>query len=321
MSIRDISTPQILDVTLRDGGYVNRHSWSLEEALHVVRACVLGGVPGVEIGYYRPGRHKLDGESQPAASCPHSYVERLRAETPKDMTLAVMAHQQDVGLEHYRELASLGVGLVRLPTKISGIDQVAGHVRAIQDAGMRAAVNLIRVSEVGLRDIARAAAVVEAAGADRFYMVDSNGSLFPEEVTEIIGVVRRATDLPLGFHAHDGLSLAFSNSLAAVNAGCEHLDASLAGMGKGGGNLSMELITGYFRSRENAPFFLTPLARATAEVLAPWRGGGSLARCDSIVSSLLDLNLDDIARVQTDADLLPLLDPTNQATRPQLVLP
>jgi 4-hydroxy 2-oxovalerate aldolase len=45
-----------LDVTLRDGGYVNGHSWSLGDAADVVAACIDGHVPYCEAGYYRPER-------------------------------------------------------------------------------------------------------------------------------------------------------------------------------------------------------------------------------------------------------------------------
>jgi 4-hydroxy 2-oxovalerate aldolase len=306
-----ISIPTILDVTLRDGGYVNQHTWSLDDALRIVGAAARAGVPGVEVGYIRPHRHSVDGLSRPAASCPPYYLQRLcEAAGPDGPSIVVMAHQHDVNLSYYRQLADLGVHAVRLPTKISLLDGVGEHVAALHDAGLRAALNIIRISELSVRELSAAAATAQSCGADVFYLADSNGSLFPSGVTELVDVVRGETDRPIGFHAHDGLSLAFGNSLAALEAGCTYLDASLSGMGKGGGNLSLELISGYLRARLEAPIDLTPLAYATNEVLAPWRGGGTLGRCESIVSSLLNLNLDDIAglRASTGPGLLSLLD-------------
>jgi 4-hydroxy 2-oxovalerate aldolase len=219
-----------------------------------------------------------------------------------------MAHRKDVPLRRYRDLAELGVSMVRLPTRSDGLDGVADHVAAIRDAGMQASVNLIRVSELRIGQIAHAAAVAGRAGADVFYLADSNGALHPAEVTSMLRVVRDATGAPVGFHAHDGLSMAFANSLAALKAGCEYIDASLTGLGKGGGNLIMELLIGYLRAHADAPFDLTPLAHASADVVAPYRDASPLARCDSIVSSLLNLNLDEIANQRTEAGLLPLLN-------------
>jgi 4-hydroxy 2-oxovalerate aldolase len=318
------SIPTLLDVTLRDGGYVNRHAWSIDEASRIVEAAARAGIPGVEVGYFRPRRHGVDGHSRPAASCPPLYLDRLSEglhEGGEDRpSIVVMVHQQDVTLAHYRELAARGVATVRLPTKISALDRVHEHVAAIHDAGMRAALNIIRISELNTREIATAAATAQLAGADVFYLADSNGSLFPSTVTELVGVVRGETDRPVGFHAHDGLSLAFGNSLAALDAGCRYLDASLNGMGKGGGNLSLELISGYLRARLDAPIDISPLAYATNEVLAPWRGGGALVRCESIVSSLLNLNLDDIAGLRGEGER-GVLDLLGRYRKPQPVLP
>lgn len=303
------AVPFLLDVTLRDGGYVNGHSWALADAISIAGAAADAGVPDVEVGYLRPERHTIDGATKPSASCPAAYLDSLREATPAHVSLVAMAHQKDVPLTTYREVAARGVDMVRLPTKLSTLAGLRAHVEAIHEAGMQAAVNLIRISELTPSDIARAATTADEVGANVIYLADSNGSLFPQDVADLLGVVREQTDRNIGFHAHDGLSLAFSNSLAALESGCTYLDASLGGMGKGGGNLSLELVSGYLRTRHDAPISIAPLAHTTAEVLAAWRSDG-LSRCDSIVSSLLNLNLDDIAsmRGETGRTLLTLLD-------------
>ena len=66
-------------------------------------------------------------------------------------------------------------------------------------------------------------------GADWLYIADSNGSLFPERVTEIFRELSNEVRMSLGFHAHDSLHLAFANSLAAIRAGGSMLDSSLGG--------------------------------------------------------------------------------------------
>jgi 4-hydroxy 2-oxovalerate aldolase len=300
--------PQILDVTLRDGGYVHQHSWSLADAMRVVRAMVDAGIARSEVGYFRPDRHNVDGESRPAASCPKYYLEKLRATAGDTVTLVAMAHQKDVEPERYHDLAKGGVGIVRLPTLISALGGLDRHVGAIHEAGLLAYVNLTRISELDADVIKKAAQAAAVAGADVFYLADSNGSLFPADVTKIISMVRDiAGPTPLGFHAHDMLSLAFANSLAALDAGCEHLDASLGGLGKGGGNLCLELLVSYLTSRSSADFDIAALATTSSEVVESLRARTWTATCESMVSGLLNLNFDEISSSAAEGGLLRIM--------------
>jgi 4-hydroxy 2-oxovalerate aldolase len=298
----------LLDVTLRDGGYVNNHSWSHQEASEILAACAEAHVPYCEVGYFRPGWHETGEAGLPSSCCPPDYLRHLHERHPR-VTLAVMAHSRDLELADYQRLPEFGVGLVRLPAQTGLLPLLPAHITAAQDAGLRVSLNLIRVSELTPDDVVRAAALADECDVDIFYLADSNSSLFPDDVTELVGVAAGATRVPLGFHAHDGLSLAFINSITAVRAGCTYLDASLGGMGKGGGNLPMELVVGYLRSRTQARLSMAPLVRAVATVLKPWKNGVT-TRCESIASGLLDLNLDSIAILRDDdtKELVSLID-------------
>jgi 4-hydroxy 2-oxovalerate aldolase len=250
-------------------------------------------IPLCEIGYFRPRRHESDGARQAAACCPPDYVAELRAREP-GLTLVAMVHTQDVELGDYQRLHDSGVGMVRFPARLDVLPVLPAHIDAAQAAGLRVTVNLIRASEVTAADVADAARLARDCGAEAFYLADSNGSLFPDDVAAHVGAASQAAQIELGFHAHDGLSLAFVNSLTAMRAGCTYLDASLAGMGKGGGNLSLELIVGYLRTRKISPFVMGPLVQTADTVLKPWKNGIT-ARCESIASSLLNMNIDNIA--------------------------
>ncbi|MFI1972833.1 pyruvate carboxyltransferase [Streptomyces cinnamoneus] len=306
----DFQNVRLLDVTLRDGGYVNRHSWAADQAERVVRSVVRAGVERVEVGYFRPRRHDADGATAPTASCPSGFLARLRRAAPR-ARLAVMVRPGDTAPEDYAALPALGVTTVRFPVGPRNLAATRPHIEAVKAAGMAVGLNVIRVSELPPAEVVRIAERAEGDGADVFYLADSNGSLFPEDVARLVGEIRGHLAIPLGFHAHDGLHLAFGNALAALREGCAYLDASLGGMGKGGGNLRLDLIAGYLRSRGVRSLDIAPLARAAADVLEPWKTRDFTAEAESIVSGLLNLNLDEIsaARERNDGrDLVSLLN-------------
>jgi 4-hydroxy 2-oxovalerate aldolase len=87
--------------------------------------------------------------------------------------------------------------------------------------------------------------------ADYFYMVDSYGGVYPEDVKEIIQIVKGLTTCKLGFHGHNNLELGLINSLTAVEHGAEIIDATVTGMGRGAGNLKTELLLTALNARNN----------------------------------------------------------------------
>lgn len=299
----------MIDVTLRDGGYVNGHTWTVEQAETVVRACAAAGVPYAEVGYLRPARRGVDGDRKPSASSPPDYLARVN-EAAGGTGLVVMAHAADILPEDLAALPGFGVRLVRMPTQPGDVLDLEPYVDAAHDAGMAFSANLIRISELSRDEVVAAAEQAGKVNADVFYIADSNGSLFPDAVAGLMNAVRQVSLTALGMHAHDGLSMAFANTLAAVREGAEFVDASLCGMGKGGGNLASELIAGYLQRGGHARLRITPLVEAADALLAPWKGSSIGPRCEAVVSGLLDLNMEqlEVIRRQGAGEVFALFD-------------
>jgi len=276
----------LLDVTLRDGGYVNGHSWRLDDAVGIVHTVDRAGIPLVEVGYLRDGEDPL----RPSASCPPAYLDRLAAEA-RQAGLVVMVRPGECSPARLAGLGGHGVRMVRVVIGLGRVAAAGPYVEAARAAGLLVATNLTRVSEVEPAALAGPVRDCAAAGADVVYLADSNGSLFPAGVRDRVAAALAASPVPVGFHAHDNLGLAFANSSAAVQAGARALDASVGGIGKGGGNLRLELVAAHRMLTTGAGYHLDPLfsdrhtVPARLQMLAE---GGS----GPLVAGLLDVNLD-----------------------------
>ncbi|MDP2913269.1 MAG: citramalate synthase [Candidatus Omnitrophota bacterium] len=79
----------------------------------------------------------------------------------------------------------------------------------------------------------------EEAGADRIILCDTNGGTITSRVFEIIEDLKGLVSAPLGIHAHNDADMAVANSVAAVQAGCMHVQGTMNGYGERCGNANL----------------------------------------------------------------------------------
>ncbi|MGK5733723.1 hypothetical protein [Streptomyces sp. URMC 124] len=273
---------RVTDVTLRDGGYLNGHTWTESQAHAVVRAVAAAGVPRIEVGY--AGSAARDG----GFPSPELLGALVEAASPATVLMMVKPFST---APDWDALAACGVGAVRIPVPAARVGETAGLLAGAREAGLETVVNLTRVSSQPLERTVAAAVRAAGLGADALYVADSNGSLTPYAVRELMRALHASVPVPLGFHAHDNLRLAFANTLAALAAGAVHVDASFAGIGKGGGNLVLELLLGALRSVGRDDLAARPLA-PLAHVLGAEMAVKRSQEPGAWAAGLLDLDIE-----------------------------
>ncbi len=86
--------------------------------------------------------------------------------------------------------------------------------------------------------------IMEDAGTDAVYVVDSAGAMTPRDARARIAELRNGLrrDTQVGMHAHNNLSLGVANSLAALEERAEQIDGCVRGLGAGAGNCPTEIL-------------------------------------------------------------------------------
>ena len=287
----------LLDCTLRDGGYVNGHDFSLTAARDLVAHLGRSGVDHVEIGYVRrtPGA----AARGLAGYCPEHYIGAL-AEVRGAAGLAVMAHPGDLDPAELPRLRACGVGLVRIPLHLERLAAARPYVEAARACGLAVALNVIRISELERGRLVDALRGPARWGASVLYLADSNGALAPGAVRALVADATAALDVALGFHAHDSLGFALGNTLAALGAGASWIDGTLGGIGKGAGNAHLELLALHLQQRGARRFDHRALAAAARNVQA-YIHPRFVEVYGSALAGALDLNLEALAGVAPGA--------------------
>ncbi|KOS53310.1 4-hydroxy-2-oxovalerate aldolase [Rhodococcus rhodochrous] len=230
----------IQDVTLRDGMHAIRHRITPEDVARIAGALDAAGVDAIEVSHgdglagasltYGPGSNTDWDWLEAAASAVHS---------AKLTTLLLPG----IGTIHELKRAyQLGVRSVRVATHCTEADVSAQHIATAKELGMDVSGFLMMSHMAPAEHLARQAELMESYGADCVYVTDSGGRLTMDGVRERVRAYRDVLDenTQIGIHAHQNLSLAVANSVAAVEEGVIRVDASLAGQGAGAGNCPIE---------------------------------------------------------------------------------
>ena len=230
----------VQDVTLRGGMHALRHQLAPEKAGEIVGALDRAGVAAIEISH----GDGLAGSSLnygPGSNSDWEWIEAAVANAGSAIITTLLL--PGVGtVAELRRAAALGVRSVRVATHCTEADVAAQHIAEARDLGMDVSGFLMMSHMIGAAELAAQAKLMESYGAHCVYITDSSGRLTTDEVRDRVKAYRDTLDdaTQVGIHAHENLSLAVANSVAAVEEGAYRVDASLAGQGAAAGNTPIE---------------------------------------------------------------------------------
>lgn len=240
---------KILDCTLRDGGYYTNWDFNKQVVETYCKAVENLPIDYVEVGYRSV---PLDGYLGQYFYCPIDTLKWLKNMMPTKK-LVVILNEKDIREEHVEDLlipCLSYVSLVRIAVDPKNFNRAITLAKSVKKLGFQVAFNVMYMSSwiennSFLDEIHKINGIV-----DFFYMVDSHGGILQDEVRELTNLIKSKTNIPLGFHGHNNLEMAMANTITAMNTGCEIIDATITGMGRGAGNLKMELLLTYLNKHK-----------------------------------------------------------------------
>lgn len=240
----------ILDCTLRDGSYAIDYQFTAQDTAIIAAGLEQAGFEFIEIGHGFGLNASNSGKGTAAAS-DEEYLEAASQALKK--AKFGMFFIPGIGRKEDLELAAqYGADFVRIGTNITEVDTSDEYVKLAKKLGMTVSSNLMKSYALPPKDFLKQAKKVEKYGADIVSVVDSAGGMLPQDVKEYVSILRDNISIPIGYHGHNNLMLAVSNTLEAISAGATVVDASLQGMGRSAGNTQTEILVlllerlGYF---------------------------------------------------------------------------
>lgn len=266
----------ITEVALRDGSHAIAHQYTVDQVLRVAKALGEANVPYIEVSH----GDGLGGSSlQYGLSHTHE-MELIEAavSVSGNSKIAVLVIPGIGTIKEIKEAANLGVKMARVATHVTEAGVSAQHLAVAKNLGLETVGFLMMSHMAPVDTLVNQASLMESYGADTVYIVDSAGALLPHQVAERVRALRHSLSVNVGFHAHNNLSLAMANTLAAIQEGAQRIDGSIRCLGAGAGNTQTEvlvavlehmgIVTGIdlYKMMDTAEDIIAPLLKVPQEI-------------------------------------------------------
>jgi len=265
---------QILDCTLRDGGYYNNWDFSKEIVNDYLKVMSQVGIDCVELGFRSFKAKSFKG---PTWYTTESYLNSLSI--PKNLTIGVMVNASELIFHHlgfskaikimFNKAKKSKVKLVRLACHFEEFNKTVKISKILQDMGYKVGINLMQISEQTKEKILLIAKIAQKERPDILYFADSLGGMESSQISNIINTFRKHWKGPLGIHTHNNLGRAIDNSLATINLDATWLDCTVTGMGRGPGNAQTEYILIEMQNNQRRKKDILPLLKLIKKHFEP----------------------------------------------------
>lgn len=265
---------QILDCTLRDGGYINDWRFGRRAITAILDKLERANIDIIECGFLTGMVHE---EECSLFSNAQAIEPVLPREERRAMYVAMIAMgEKELQPQKLQPWNGRSIDGIRLTFHKHEILKAIQWAQIIQDKGYK--VFMQPVGSVFYSDI-ELLSLVERMNRLRpyaFYIVDTLGSMYRNDVSHRFYLIDQNMDpeIHLGFHGHNNLQLAFSNAQVLGKIQTKRtliLDSSVYGMGRGAGNLPTELIAQYINKNIASKYDVSMVMDIYDEYIRPIR--------------------------------------------------
>jgi 4-hydroxy 2-oxovalerate aldolase len=254
---------RLLDVTLRDGGFVNDFNWDLEKAKIHVDTMASIGIHIIELGYWK----QTEKSSNPFYNMDENILQYLSKDLPNSVTVAAMIDFSYCSrdLQDYPCKGETRLELIRMTSRKSDFKEALLFAAKLKShTGLQISFQVINCTNYSKNELTDVAAMIVGANLDIAAFADSHGNLNlfndMDNYRPAIELFKN-NSLEWGFHLHNHTGRAALNYWVLSAEGCDYMDGSVNGLGKGSGNLKLEEIV----TNENLPKLLDYMVNVSAK--------------------------------------------------------
>lgn len=311
----------LLDCTLRDGGYLN--DWRFGEANinDIVHTLEKTKVEMLELGFIRNEPYNRD---RVVFNCMQQ-AKDLVGKKKENIMYSVMGELLNpVPLENIEPASDTGIDIIRMiiwkdktlsdGSVVDAIEEGYEYCKGLAEKGYKLCIQPVRVNQYTDEEFIYLVKHFSELNPMAIYVVDSWGTDNPEDLLHYMHLADRymAPGIAIGYHGHNNMMHALAVAQEMVRTNFERdiiIDASVYGIGRGAGNLNLEIFAKYLNERYDKDYDLYPMLEVydkyIAEIYEKERWGYSVPflltaihkanpRITRYMTDELHLNMDEI---------------------------
>jgi len=269
---------QILDCTLRDGGYINNWEYTDTQIVKIMNSLTSAKINIIECGYLDNKKGKAHNSTLFDTTISlDKHISKLNINIQK----VVMINLGDFEIENLPDKNTTHIDGIRLAFHKKDIATALMISNKIIDLGYDLYFQAMVTKNYTDIEFLSLIQKANELHLKSFYIVDSFGSMTLEEFQRYLVLADHnlKRNVSLGYHSHNNMQLAFSNAINMTKANLTRniiIDSSIYGIGRGAGNLNTELITEYLNKTFSKNYNTLPLLEVIDKLLSslmkekPW---------------------------------------------------
>lgn len=270
---------QLLDCTLRDGGYVNDWDFGYNDLCSIFQRLTDAGVDIIETGFIDERRpFDINRSIMPDTQAVFGIFGKIPQRPP--MVVGMI----DYGTCSFKQIQPCEdswLDGIRVIFKKYRMREAMAFCAELKKYGYHVFAQMVAVTDYSREELLEFIGLANEVEPYAVSMVDTYGLLKPDGLRQIYDLLDKnvKSGIRIGFHAHNNLQLAFANTMAFLEYPTQRdviVDGTLYGMGKSAGNAPLELVAMHLNEAYGKTYKINPMLEAIGESImsfyqkSPW---------------------------------------------------
>lgn len=259
----------ILDCTLRDGGYVNQWRFGYHNIKNIISSLVAANVDIIECGFLT-NRIEYDKDCSKFNS-----IEQIASVLPQirgNTMFVCMINYGEYYASDLPEYDGKSVDGIRIAFHKRNAKEAMKLCAEIKRKGYKVFIQPMVTMSYSDEEVLELINIANEIKPYAFYMADSFGTMKQNDIMRFfyLNDNNLDKDIKFGYHSHNNMQLAYSNAQSLCEIKTRRnilIDSSTFGMGRGAGNLNSEMFLSYLNDHTEVEYDIKPLLNIIDEVL------------------------------------------------------